>query len=116
MLDSTNCKDYLIPKDERKWHYFILTSVTIFLGGLLIILFGRLLVRLCERKSSKSSRVTPPSSAKSRKSASKNGRNTRNTDDDEGGFYVSIKEGAGSLINAKNLKGKVMVRQCQNVK
>ena len=108
MLDSTNCKDYLIPKDERKWHYFILTSVTIFLGGLLIILFGRLLVRLCERKSSKSSRVTPPNSAKSRKSASKNGRKTSNADDDEGGFYVSIKEGAGSLINAKNLKGKVM--------
>jgi hypothetical protein len=33
-------------------------------------------------------------------------------DDDEGGFYVSIKEGAGSLINAKNLRGRVMVSQC----
>ena len=109
-MDSTNCKDYLIPKDERKWHYFILTSVIIFVSGLLIILFGRLLVRLCERKGTKSSRVTPPSSAKSRKSASKSGRKRAyNPEDDEGGFYVSIKEGAGSLINVKNLRGRVMV-------
>ena len=111
MMDSTNCKDELVPKDERKWHYFILTSVTIFIGGLLIILFGRLLVKLCERKGTKTSRVTPPNSAKSRKSASKHRRTTYD-DDDEGGFYVSIKEGAGSLINAKNLRGRVMVSHC----
>lgn len=109
VLDSEKCKDELVPKDDRKWHYFILTSVTIFFGGLFFILCGRLLAKLCERNRSKTATVTPPSSAKSRKSATK--RSTpSNNDEDEGGLYISIKDGAGSLINAKTLKGKVMVR------
>jgi hypothetical protein len=114
MASEINCKEILIPKDDRKWHYFTLTSVTIFLGGLLIILFGRLLVRLCESKSAKTARVTPPSSARSRKSASKSGRSRtayNAVDGDEGGFYVSIKDGAGSLINVKYLRGRVLVSQ-----
>ena len=109
IMDSDNCKDLLVSEDDRKWHYFILTSVSIFFGGLFVILCGRLLVRLCESRATKTSRVTPPNSAKSRKSASKNNRTAHNTDEDEGGFYVSIKEGAGSLINVKTLKGRVMV-------
>ncbi|XP_028405047.1 calcium-activated potassium channel slowpoke-like [Dendronephthya gigantea] len=106
VLDSDNCKDELVSKDERKWHYFILTSVTIFFGGLFFILCGKLLVKLCERNRSKTATVTPPNSAKSRKSATK--RPPSNNDEDEGGLYIAIKEGAGSLINAKTLKGKVM--------
>lgn len=110
----TNCKDILVPKDDRKWPYFIVTSVTLFFGGLFVILFGRLLAKLCESKASKTSRVTPPNSAKSRKSASKNGRTANsNNEEDDGGFYVSIKEGAGSLINVKTLKGRVMVSPVQ---
>ena len=110
-----SCKDHLVSKDERKWPYFIVTSVTIFFGGLLVILFGRLLAKLCESKAAKTSRVTPPNSAKPRKFASKSARSRKvpsNTDDD-GGFYVSIKEGAGSLINVKTLKGRVMVSPVQ---
>ena len=104
-----SCKDDLVPNDKRKWPYFIVTSVTLFFGGLLVILFGRLLAKLCESKASKTSRVTPPNSARSRKSASKNGRTARSNNEDDGGFYVSIKEGAGSMINVKTLKGRVMV-------
>lgn len=107
MATTLNCKDVELPVDERRWYYFIATSLALCFGGLLVILCTRLLIKLFENKSTKTSRVSPPSSAKSRKSAT--GARSKCPEDGENGLYVRIKEGAGSLITAKTLKGQVLV-------
>lgn len=109
-MSSGDCKDILIPKEDRKWYYFVLTSVALFIGGLILILFSRLLVKLFESNSTKTGRVTPPSSAKKRKTNTH--QSAYDKAEDDGGFYIGIKEAAGSLINAKTLTGKIMVRPC----
>lgn len=109
MATTINCKDLELPLDERKWYYFIITSLSLFFGGLLVITCSRVLIKLFEKKPTKTSRVTPPPSAKSRKSAG--GTRTKCAEDDgDTGLYVDIKEGAGSLITAKTMKGQVLVR------
>ena len=109
MATTINCKDLELPLDERKWYYFIITSLSLYFGGLLVITCSRVLIKLFEKKPTKTSRVTPPPSAKSRKSAG--GTRTKCAEDDgDTGLYVDIKEGAGSLITAKTMKGQVLVR------
>lgn len=111
MANTINCRDFELPGGERKWHYFIITSLTLFFGGLLVILCTRILIKLFEKKPAKTSRVTPPDSGKLRKSAG----GTRAEDDGESGLYVDIKEGAGALITAKTMKGRVLVRCHSNI-
>lgn len=104
-MNATSCKDILIPGEERKWHYFILTSITLYFGGFLIILFGRLLVKLFQGNWSKTLQVTPSPVNRSRKSRSSKTRLSH----DMGDVHVIIKDGAGYLVNVKTLTGKVIV-------
>ena len=109
---TASCKDVELPVHERKWYYFIVTSLTLFFGGLLLILSARFLIKLFEKKPAKSARVTPPNSSKVRKSAGRT--RSCSTEKEENGLYVTIKEGAGSLITAKTLKGQVLVSHSRN--
>ena len=101
---SVKCdKDCLVAKEDRKWWYFLATSVAIFFGGLLIILASRLIIKICN---SKRTRLNP-----SRKDANKQRaiRPPVSEGISKRGIYVKLKDQAGTLITAQTFKGRCLV-------
>lgn len=96
---SLACDKYCLP-EQRKWWYFIVTSVSIFLSGLIVIYLTRILIRLCNAKKGKlapTERVTKKTTAQGAKH------------DEEISFYARIRESAGTLLTAQTFKGQCFV-------
>ncbi|XP_048590244.1 calcium-activated potassium channel subunit alpha-1 isoform X4 [Nematostella vectensis] len=97
---TTPCdKNCLIPDDDRKWWYFLCTSLAIFLVGLAVIYSTRVLIRSCNLRKRK---LGPSSKAKAK---DKNG----SREDPQPGLYLRIKEQAGTLLTAQTFKGRCFV-------
>lgn len=96
-------KTCLPPKEERKWWYFVITSFSLFLGGLIFIYLTRVIIRLCNSKKRKLNPSDKPG---------KKGNNeveNKHTHEEEDSFYVRMREKAGTLLTAQTLKGQCFV-------
>ena len=99
---SVKCDtDCLVAAEDRKWYYFIATSVSIFFGGLVIILISRLIRRVCDSKRTK---LNP-----TKKDGNKKVNGLPRRDVSKRGIYVWLKEQAATLITAQTLKGRCLV-------
>ena len=95
-------KNDLIVATDRKWQYFIAASAVIYFGGLVMVLIGRfiyLLVKKGTRKSMSVSDVSMPGV---------HGKK-QNDEMQDASWYVALKEGAGALVSAQTLQGRILV-------
>lgn len=81
---------------DRKWWFFLLSSIFTFLVGLLIVLLWRVFSFLCCRKEPEF--VKEP----------KNSR--QNKQEFEGTFMTEAKDWAGELISGQTTTGRILVR------
>ena len=98
-----DCKTCLPHSEDRKWYYFVATSCSILLGGIILIYSTRLVIRFCNKKPRK---LNPKKSQQ--------GRAVGTSDvivEEPDGLYVRLKEQAGALITAQTFKGRVLVSQ-----
>lgn len=97
-----NCKpDCLVAPQDRKWYYFLGTSVAVFLSGLAVILISRLIRKICD---SKRTRLNPI-----KKDGNKNVNRLQSSGVSNRGIYVRLKEKAATLITAQTFKGRFLV-------
>lgn len=93
-------KHVSIPADDRLWPWFLVTSLVIYGAGLVLIIIGRLFLCFYNVAQKRSNSVLD------------------NDDDDddvyneklEQGWYLDLKEGAGNLVSAQTLQGRILVR------
>ena len=79
-----------IPHDERKWGYFITTSLAIF--------GGRIVLYVVEKRKKHNSSVVDLDDE------------CHNENEElEQGWYLDLKEGAGNLVSAQTLQGRILV-------
>lgn len=96
------CDKHLdIPFDDRKWHWFVLTSVMIFGSGIVLIIIGRLIMYMFHRSKLR---------AKSKIDAMLDEDDEEEESELEKGWYLDLKEGAGNLVSAQTLQGRILVR------
>ena len=88
-----------IPHDERKWGYFITTSLAIFGAGLVLILAGRIVLYIVEKRKKHNSSVVDLDE-----------ECLYENEELEQGWYLDLKEGAGNLVSAQTLQGRILVR------
>ena len=103
MMSSTvsgpDCKKVLIPKDQRKWQYFVGASAVIYFGGLILVLIGRLLYILVKRGQRRNRSVADIQIDPNKKAE----------EEQDAGWYIALKEGAGALVSAQTLQGRILV-------
>lgn len=87
---------------ERRWWYFLLSSIFTFLAGLLIVLLWRAFAFLCCRKEPEFSPNDPKQ--KEQKAA-------RGKQEFEGTFMTEAKDWAGELISGQTTTGRILVSQ-----
>ncbi|XP_031572866.1 calcium-activated potassium channel subunit alpha-1-like [Actinia tenebrosa] len=97
-------KTCLPPKEDRKWWYFVITSFSLFLGGLIVIYLTRVIIRLCNSKK----RKLNPSDKLAGKKRNEEAEN-KYTHEEEDSLYIRMREKAGSLLTAQTLKGQCFV-------
>eukprot|EP00794_Sanderia_malayensis_P012086 gene12086-13331_t len=103
---SAKCDKYKpINVEDRKWQYFIGASAGIYFGGLVLVLIGRLLYIFIKRSTRRSTSVsdlttavTPPKLKQKKKD-----------EEQDASWYVALKEGAGALVSAQTLQGRILV-------
>ncbi len=100
---SGTCDKYVtIKPEDRKWQYFIGASAAIYFGGLVLVLIGRLfyvLVKKGTRRSGSVGSMLEMSEAIKKKQE----------EDQDASWYVALKEGAGALVSAQTLQGRILV-------
>ena len=102
-----DCNKYtLIPASDRKWQYFVGASAAIYFGGLIVVLIGRLLYTIV-KKSTRRSRSISSFNTQSPNTVAKK---IKATDEQDASWYVALKEGAGALVSAQTLQGRILVR------
>lgn len=85
---------------ERRWWYFLLSSIFTFLAGLFIVLLWRAFAFLCCRKEPEFSPNDPKQ--KEQKAA-------RGKQEFEGTFMTEAKDWAGELISGQTTTGRILV-------
>ena len=102
------CDKYaLIPPKDRKWQYFVGASAVIYFGGLVLVIIGRLLYTIVKKSTRRSRSVTDLSLALPKVPQKK----TKVEDEEDASWYVALKEGAGALVSAQTLQGRILVSQ-----
>lgn len=97
-----NCtSDCLVAREDRKWFYFLGTSLVIFLGGLVVILISRLTRKFCD---SKRTRLNP-----NKKDGNKSVGRFQPRSVSNRGIYIRLKEQAATLITAQTFNGRFLV-------
>lgn len=99
--------DCLVAQEDRKWFYFLGTSLAIFLGGLAVILVSRLTRKFCD---SKRTRLNP-----NKKDGNKGVGRLQPRSVSKRGIYIRLKEKAATLITAQTFNGRFLV-SCVNSK
>ena len=106
IMSTKKCNKYdLIVPADRKWQYFVGASACIYFGGMILVLIGRLLYVLVKKSQRRSSSVSDlqtamPSTPQKKKKIS---------DEEDASWYVALKEGAGALVSAQTLQGRILV-------
>ncbi|XP_029205879.2 calcium-activated potassium channel slowpoke-like isoform X3 [Acropora millepora] len=93
--------DCLVAQEDRKWFYFLGTSLAIFLGGLAVILVSRLTRKFCD---SKRTRLNP-----NKKDGNKSVGRLQPRSVSKRGIYIRLKEKAATLITAQTFNGRFLV-------
>ena len=102
---------------EKKWYYFLASSLITFGAGLLVILCYRLVLVICCRKNRNQHKgaVTPnqiqKESSKDFKDKSPGFFNIKGHDP-EVGWLTEAKDWAGELISGQTTTGRILVRTC----
>lgn len=86
--------------DDRRWWFFLLSSIFTFLVGLLIVLLWRAFSFLCCRKE-------PEAQHDPSKKEPKNSRQQKQ--EFEGTFMTEAKDWAGELISGQTTTGRILV-------
>lgn len=97
------------PTNDRIWYKFIVWSLIIYVGGIILILIGRSTNWIfCYKKKSQISTTYN----------SDEGTDEPDEDDEEleQGLYLTFKEGAASLISGHSVQGRVIVSYLNNLK
>ena len=105
---------------HKQWYMFLASSLVTFLGGLFIILLWRAFNYMCclafkEREQIKKKNDKDPNqpggSSSDNKLASKNGGDSVDAQSKKGNvsFMTSIKDGAGVMISAQTISGRILV-------
>ena len=112
-------KDYVAAMadetcEEKKWYYFLASSLITFGAGLLVILCYRLVLVLCCRKSRNQYKgaVTPNQIQKESSKEFKDkspGFFTIKGHDPEVGWLTEAKDWAGELISGQTTTGRILV-------
>eukprot|EP00795_Rhopilema_esculentum_P008790 gene8790-14821_t len=101
-----DCNKYtLIPASDRKWQYFVGASAAIYFGGLIVVLIGRLLYTIVKKSTRRSRSISSFNTQSSNTVAKK----IKATDEQDASWYVALKEGAGALVSAQTLQGRILV-------
>lgn len=101
VTESNRCNPYCLSVD-RKWWYYIATSIVLWLGGVVVILATRIIHKVF---GSKQRKLNPGGKDGKRE---KQGR-LDPSEEQGSGFYVRLKEQAGTLITAQTFKGRCLV-------
>ena len=100
------CNKYaLISAKDRKWQYFVGASAVIYFGGLVVVLIGRLFYTIV-KKSTRRTRSVGDLSATVPKTPN---AKSKVEDEEDASWYVALKEGAGALVSAQTLQGRILV-------
>jgi len=95
---NEQCDKYkAIPFHDRKWSSFIATSLSIFAVGLVLILIGRVILYLIARQK------------KTKAVVDEDEETFFENEELEQGWYLDLKEGAGNLVSAQTLQGRILV-------
>ena len=103
------CNKYaLISAKDRKWQYFVGASAVIYFGGLVVVLIGRLFYTIVKKSTRRTRSVADmsaivPTTPNMKKMVE---------DEEDASWYVALKEGAGALVSAQTLQGRILV--CYN--
>ena len=100
MAGTCNVVEEISVKD-RKWPWFLLISVLIFGSGLVLIIIGRILLYVFHGTKRKSNSVVDVNED--------DGEEEFFADELEQGWYLDLKEGAGNLVSAQTLQGRILV-------
>lgn len=96
---NEQCDKYkAIPFHDRQWSSFIATSLSIFAVGLVLILIGRVVLYLIARQK------------KTKAVVDEDEETFFENEELEQGWYLDLKEGAGNLVSAQTLQGRILVR------
>lgn len=103
------------PCGERKWKYFLLSSLITFGAGLVVIIVYRLFMFICCRKRAlarKSLMITPKPVVHKEKDSTKDDRKNSGffkNHDPEVGWLTEAKDWAGELISGQTTTGRILV-------
>lgn len=101
-----SCDKYaLIPAKDRKWQYFVGASAVIYFGGLVLVLIGRLLYTIVKKSTRRTRSIVDMNSALPKVPHAK----LKVQDQEDASWYVALKEGAGALVSAQTLQGRILV-------
>lgn len=102
MVDAELCNVAKeIPINDRKWYWFLLASILIFGSGLVLIIIGRILLYFFHGARRKSNSVIDINEEED--------ENELLGEELEQGWYLDLKEGAGNLVSAQTLQGRILV-------
>eukprot|EP00111_Clytia_hemisphaerica_P000002 TCONS_00000002-protein len=103
-MASAACRiEVEIPADERKWPWFLVVSGLIFSSGLILIIIGRILLYFFHGAKRRSNSVIDMNEVDELE------EEEFFLEDLEQGWYLDLKEGAGNLVSAQTLQGRILV-------
>ena len=108
----TSSNSECAPSD-RKWYYFLASSLVTLASGFVVILAYRFVVWLCCRKK-KCKQVSNPGSTKSSNTALDQ-KNFKVNSDPEIGWMTEAKDWAGELISGQTTTGRILVSQINSM-
>ena len=98
-------KNALISAKDRKWQYFVGASAVIYFGGLVIVLIGRLFYTIVKKSTRRTRSVVDMNAAVPKNPTTK----SKVEEEEDASWYVALKEGAGALVSAQTLQGRILV-------
>jgi len=98
-------KNALISANDRKWQYFVGASAVIYFGGLVVVLIGRLFYTIVKKSTRRTRSVVDMNAALPKNPTSKK----KVEEEEDASWYVALKEGAGALVSAQTLQGRILV-------
>lgn len=107
------CNKYaLIAAKDRKWQYFVGASAVIYFGGLVVVLIGRLLYTIVKKSTRRTRSVADLNPALPKIPQKKK----KVEDEEDASWYVALKEGAGALVSAQTLQGRILVSLFEQIR
>ena len=95
----------MISAKDRKWQYFVGASAVIYFGGLVMVLIGRLFYTIIKKSTRRTRSIADINAVVPTQPNVK----VSSDDEEDASWYVALKEGAGALVSAQTLQGRILV-------